>query len=64
MQNKFPGICYRCGKKVGKSQGFFERYRGGWRVQHGPCAKKYKGTKHLVTNVFVDRSDEQWDPDK
>lgn len=38
MGNKFPGVCYRCQKEVVPGAGHFERYMGGWRVQHASCA--------------------------
>lgn len=44
MRNKYPGICYRCGKQVDARAGHFERYQGGWRLQHATCAIKYRGT--------------------
>lgn len=36
-RNQFSGICYRCGKPVEATTGFFEKIRGGrgFRVQHG-----------------------------
>lgn len=37
MRNKFGGVCYRCRKYVAPGEGHFERYRGGWRVQHVSC---------------------------
>jgi hypothetical protein len=47
MRNKYPGTCYRCGKRVEVGEGHFERIPGkGWRVQHAECAIKYRGTKH------------------
>ncbi len=45
MRNRFPGICYRCKKYCASGQGHFERYRGGWRVQHASCAIEYKECK-------------------
>lgn len=40
MRNKFPGICYRCGKPVAKGEGHFEKIKGPvkWRTQHASCA--------------------------
>lgn len=50
MRNKYPGICYRCGKRVEVGEGHFERVPGrGWRVQHADCAIKYRGTKTVFT---------------
>jgi hypothetical protein len=37
MRNKYPGICYKCGKPVKPDDGYFERHKGGWRVQHIGC---------------------------
>lgn len=56
MRNKYPGICYRCGKRVEPGEGHFEGYGkrfpgrkfrqniSRWRVQHAECAIKYRGT--------------------
>lgn len=43
MRNRFPGICYRCGKQVGAGEGHFERFRGAWRTQHAECAIEFRG---------------------
>lgn len=43
MRNKYPGICYRCGKPVAAGDGHFERFRGGWRTQHADCAIQHRG---------------------
>ena len=45
MRNKYPGICYRCGKPVAKGDGHFERHNGGWRTQHATCAIEYRNKK-------------------
>jgi hypothetical protein len=37
MRNKYGGVCYQCQKWVPPGEGHFERYRGGWRVQHVAC---------------------------
>lgn len=37
MRNRYPGTCYRCGKRVEAGKGHFERYRGHWRVIHAEC---------------------------
>ena len=39
MRNKYPGICYKCNNVVAAGDGHFERYNGGWRVQHAKCVK-------------------------
>ena len=44
MRNKYPGICYRCGKRVEIGEGHFERYFGTWRTQHADCAIEHRGT--------------------
>ena len=50
MRNKYPGICYRCGKNVEVGMGHFERVpRGGWRVQHAECAIEFRGQSDDVT---------------
>ena len=42
MRNRYPGVCYRCGKTVEKGEGHFEKVRGSWptkwRTQHAECA--------------------------
>lgn len=43
-RNAYPGPCYRCGATVQSGDGHFERFRGGWRVQHADCAIKHRGT--------------------
>ena len=37
MRNRYPGKCYKCGKPVEPGEGYFERHKGGWRVQHVGC---------------------------
>lgn len=44
MRNRYAGTCYRCGRFVGKGEGHFERFEGGWRTQHAGCAIRYRGT--------------------
>jgi hypothetical protein len=54
MRNKYPGICYRCGKRVEAGEGHFEKIIGtknSWRVQHAECAIKYRGTKQNIKNI-------------
>lgn len=43
MRNRYPGTCYRCGERVESGDGHFERFRGGWRVQHASCAISCRG---------------------
>lgn len=38
MRNKYSGVCYRCKKHVNVGDSHFERFQGGWRVQHSICA--------------------------
>ncbi len=47
MRNKYPGICYRCGKLVPKGAGHPEHVMPGdtWRVQHADCAIKAREEK-------------------
>jgi hypothetical protein len=45
MRNKYPGICYKCGKQVEKGQGHFERYKGGWRTIHAECVFEQRRIK-------------------
>ncbi len=45
MRNKFPGTCYRCDGHVAAGEGHFERFRGGWRVQHASCAIEHRGER-------------------
>ena len=52
MRNKYPGICYRCGKMVAKGDGHFERIPGArrgqrWRTQHAQCAINARIAKEL-----------------
>lgn len=44
MRNKHPGRCYRCGQWCAAGDGHFERFAGGWRVQHASCAINFRGT--------------------
>ncbi len=43
MGNKFPGDCYRCGKRVEIGNGHFERLGLHWRAQHASCAIEFRG---------------------
>jgi hypothetical protein len=45
MRNKFPGVCYRCGKIVSAGDGHFERHLGKWRTQHASCAIQARSAK-------------------
>lgn len=47
MRNRYPGICYRCGKPVAKGEGHFEKLKGGrgWRVQHAACCIEHRERK-------------------
>lgn len=44
MRNSHPGLCYRCKKWCVAGDGHFERFGGGWRVQHATCAIEHRGT--------------------
>ncbi len=64
MRNRFPGVCYRCGKRVRTGEGHFERCKAGevplqpkarWRVQHASCAITYRYTDHH----YLKRRDEE-----
>lgn len=61
MRNRFPGTCYRCGKRVETNEGHFEKVgdkniaklgeavRGKkWLLQHATCAIEYRGTDHVA----------------
>lgn len=37
-RNRYPGVCYCCGKWVPVGYGHFERHAGGWRVKCVKCA--------------------------
>ena len=41
-RNSYPGTCYRCGEWVKAGDGHFERYSGGWRVQHSKCTNRHR----------------------
>ncbi len=58
MRNKYPGVCYRCGRTVEKGAGHFERHKGGWRTQHAECAIKHREEKlnHQKSNGKDDRT--------
>lgn len=43
-RNRYAGTCYRCKKTVPPGEGHFERFAGGWRVQHASCAIEMRGT--------------------
>ena len=51
MRNKYPGMCYRCGKLVAAGSGHFEKIHGPtkWRVQHAECAIKAREEKQDKT---------------
>ena len=56
MRNRYPGICYRCGKLVEKDKGHFEKieYKRGewrpgapkWRTQHADCCIESREKKY------------------
>lgn len=51
MRNKYPGICYYCGKLVAKGQGHFELLNRHtlreWRTIHANCVLKQREEKKL-----------------
>jgi len=46
MRNKYPGICYQCGKNVTAGDGHFERYKKSWHVQGAACAITSREAKY------------------
>lgn len=59
MRNRYPGTCYRCGERVEKGAGHFERHKGGWRVQHAECAIKHRDEKYLEKPAEPKRGEEE-----
>lgn len=52
MRNKYPDICYRCGKMVKPGDGYSERVygkgrRSRWRVQHATCCTNARIAREL-----------------
>lgn len=37
MRNKYPGVCYHCGKRVEVGAGHFDRRHGKWLTIHAEC---------------------------
>ena len=58
MRNRYPGPCYRCGETVAAGEGHFERFVGGWRVQHVTCAIEFRGTPDPARQAYQARRDE------
>lgn len=54
MRNRFPGPCYRCSHLVKAGEGHFERYSGGWRVQHADCALRHQSARSQDANRLAD----------
>ncbi len=57
MSNRYPGICYRCGRTVLPGEGVFEKVSKmsrkkwpelprtlRWQTQHHDCAVRFRGT--------------------
>ena len=44
-RNQYPGTCYHCKGNVPKGGGFYERFMGGFRVQHDTCCDKARRLK-------------------
>lgn len=59
MRNKHAGPCYRCPKVVEIGDGHFERFRGGWRLQHAICAIEHRGTPDPRREADTRRAMEQ-----
>lgn len=53
MRNKYVGTCYYCGEHCEAGDGHFERFRGGWRVQHASCAFDQRREKRLKQKGMV-----------
>lgn len=60
MRNRFPGQCYRCQEHVPAGEGHFERFAGGWRVQHAACAIEHRGTPDPALQALQERRDAYW----
>lgn len=45
MRNRYPGVCYRCGKPVAVGDGHFHKYKGKWVTHHAECAIKARKEK-------------------
>lgn len=63
MRNRYPGDCYRCGGIVAAGAGHFERFNGGWRVQHADCAIVHRGTPDPARQAERERwaaSQDEW----
>ena len=59
MRNKYPGICYKCGKYVAKNEGHFERQHGQWLVIHVECVFQQRAEKkqhNLEENNGLDQT--------
>ena len=56
MRNKYPGICYRCGKWCAKGDGHFEKRQGAsWAVQHAACAIEHRNKKYAQVSYSLPR---------
>lgn len=55
MRNKYPGICYYCGKIVNKQEGHFERHKiigyTNWRTIHSECVLKQRQEKQTEASI-------------
>lgn len=58
MRNRYPGTCYRCGQPVEVGAGHFERFAGGWRTQHAPCAIEMRGAPDPAREALRKRRDQ------
>lgn len=48
MRNKYPGICYRCGREVKAGDGHFQKHGQKILVQHAYCAIQYRNQRRLL----------------
>jgi hypothetical protein len=53
MRNKFPAICFKCGVQVEPDDGYFERHKGTWRVQHVKCKEKEGSLKQIFNEQTI-----------
>jgi len=49
MKNKYSGECYRCNKTVRPGDGYFQRYMGGWKLQHDSCCQLHRDIAKYIS---------------
>ena len=59
VRNKYSGKCYQCGDTVKVGDGYFQRYKGGWRVHHVSCCHKARDEKAQQIPTDGVQKDEQ-----